>query len=66
MLDHLVKQFGDKYSLPEADYLENTVSRARRTVECAFGIIFSKWPILDTEIETKESTAEKKLKTICF
>lgn len=46
MLDHLIKPFGGKNASPEAEYFEKRLSRARKTVECGFGIIFSKWRIL--------------------
>jgi hypothetical protein len=34
------------------------LSRARRIVECAFGVCASKWRVLNRPIETKVSTAE--------
>lgn len=42
------------------------LSRARKSVECAFGIIFSKWRILSKAIETNEKTADKIVKAICL
>lgn len=65
LLDNLMKPFGGKNASPEAEYFDQRLSRARKTVECGFGIIFSKWRILGKAIETKESTAEKIIKTIC-
>jgi len=35
------------------------LSRARRCVECAFGILIAKWPLLNKEIETNVNKAEE-------
>lgn len=66
LLDHLLKPFGGRNVTPEAEYFDKRLSRARKTVECGFGIIFSKWRILSKAIETTESTTEKIIKTICL
>ena len=42
------------------------LSRARRIVECAFGICASKWRILDKAIETKVDTAMQIVKCIAL
>lgn len=42
------------------------LSRARRSVECAFGIMSSKWRILHKCIETNEENAVKIIKAICI
>lgn len=42
------------------------LSRARRSVECAFGIMSSKWRILHKCIETSEENAVKIIKAICI
>lgn len=64
LLDNLMKPFGGKNALSEAEYFDKRLSRARKTVECTFGIIFSKWRILGKEIETTQQTAEKMIKAI--
>ena len=42
------------------------LSRARRVIECAFGICASKWKILDKAIETKVDTALEIVKCIAL
>nr|CAH7754475.1 unnamed protein product [Callosobruchus chinensis] len=42
------------------------LSRARKTVECAFGILFAKWRIISSVIETGETTAYIIIKSICI
>jgi len=42
------------------------LSRARRVVECAFGICASKWRILDKAIETKVDTGVEIVKSIAL
>lgn len=50
----------------ENEYFNSRMSRARRCVECAFGIINSKWRILWKPIETAPNTAEITVKAICI
>lgn len=42
------------------------LSRARKTIECAFGITYKKWQILNKPIETKKGYAEIIIKTCCL
>jgi hypothetical protein len=41
------------------------LSRARKPTECAFGILYSKWPIISKAIETEAEVADKIVKCIC-
>ena len=42
------------------------LSRARRCVECAFGILRSKWRVFGTELETNVENSEKIVKAACL
>lgn len=50
---------------PSCEYFNKRLSRARRTVEHAFGIIRAKWEILDKSISTNVTLADKIVKAIC-
>jgi len=41
------------------------LSRARKPVECAFGILYSKWRIISKAIETEVDLADNIVKFIC-
>jgi hypothetical protein len=41
------------------------LSRTRKTVECAFGILYSKWRIILKAIEMEVELADKIVKCIC-
>lgn len=65
LLQHLMKPYAANQLNIESEYFNKRLSRARKTVECAFGIIYSKWLILAKAIETNEKTAEMIIKAIC-
>lgn len=65
LLDFLLKPYGGQ-SLPIAEECFNSrLSRARKTVECAFGMLNSKWRILTKPIETAVDTADNIIKCVC-
>lgn len=62
---NLLKPYA-RHSLTPVEYNYNKrLSRARRTVEHAFGIIASKWQILNKSIETNVDVAVDIVKCIC-
>ena len=66
LLPYLMKPH-ERNSLPDRrrDFNER-LSRARKTVECALGIFYSKWRIISKTIETEVELADKTVKCICF
>lgn len=65
LLENLLKPYPRRDCSLEKEYFNRRLSRARRCVECAFGILNAKWRILWKPIETKPSFAESIIKTIC-
>ena len=56
--NNMMKPYGGKNLTPEKDIYNGRLSRTRRCVECAFGILANKWRLLRKQIETKPETAE--------
>lgn len=65
LLPFLLKPFGGKNLSLEQDCFNKRLSRARKTVECSFGIITAKWRLLSKCIETNINTADNIIKCIC-
>lgn len=66
LMRNLLKPYGKQELTEDKEYFNKCLSRARRTVECAFGILRTKWQILDKPILTSAKHADKIIKTICL
>lgn len=65
--NYLMRPFPRKQTQDNAkSYYNYRLSRARMTVECAFGILSSKFRILLKSIETKVENADHIVKAICI
>lgn len=66
LLPNLLKPYARLQLDADKEYFNARLSRARRTVECAFGILYSKWRILATEIQISPDVADDIVKCICL
>lgn len=66
LMKNLLKPYSKNNLNPETENFNKRLSRARRTVECAFGILRAKWQILDKPILTDVQLADKIVKAICI
>uniref|UniRef100_A0A6P7GZT0 Uncharacterized protein LOC114344333 n=1 Tax=Diabrotica virgifera virgifera TaxID=50390 RepID=A0A6P7GZT0_DIAVI len=66
LLRHLLKSYKGRDLTPEQEYFNMRLSRARRVVECAFGILSAKFRILRKPIETSPKLADKIIKCVCI
>jgi hypothetical protein len=65
LLPYLMKPY-ERTSLTEKrQNFNERLSRARKPVECASGILYSKWRIISKAIETEVELADKIVKCIC-
>lgn len=65
LLNFLLKPYSGQNLPLDQDCFNKRHSRARKTVECSFGILFAKWRILSKPIETSVETADHIIKCIC-
>ena len=61
----LMKPYGGQNLPPAEDCFNKRLSRSRKTVECAFGILTSKWRLLTKPIETHAELVDRIIKCIC-
>lgn len=66
LLLNLLKPYRRQQLDADKEYFNARLSRARRTVECAFGILYAKWRILGTAIQTSTDVADDIVKCICL
>lgn len=64
--EYLMRPYSRNDLSQEQEIFNKRLSRARRLVECAFGIITAKWRILKTEIEIYPDKVDLIVKTICL
>jgi len=55
--DHLLRPFGGTHLDKKKQVFNYRLTRARRYVECAFGILANKWRIFHRPLDVKEETA---------
>lgn len=63
---YLMRPYSGQNLSAEQEVFNSSLSRARRLVECAFGIITTKWRILKTEIEIYPDKVDLVVKCICL
>jgi hypothetical protein len=62
----LMKSFARRNLSCEECVFNGRLSRARRCVECAFGILRAKWQLLNKAIETNVNKTERTARCICL
>lgn len=66
LLKNLMKPYARNNLTDENELFNKRLSRARKTVECSFGILTMKWRILCKAIETHPDTADAIIKAVCI
>jgi len=66
LLQSLLRPYSRRNINAENEYFNSRLSRARRCIECAFGIITSKWRLLWKPIETDPDFVDVIVKSICI
>jgi len=64
--DHVMRPFGKKYLTQQRKVYNYRHSRARRYIECAFGILSNKWRIFHRPMNVEISLAEDIIKACCI
>ncbi|XP_071052801.1 uncharacterized protein [Onthophagus taurus] len=63
---YLMKPYSKRQLTNQERIFNYRLSRARRCIECTFGILCAKWRLLNKAIETDVEKAIKIVKTICL
>ncbi|KAL1447746.1 hypothetical protein WDU94_009848 [Cyamophila willieti] len=63
---YLMKPYSRQNATEDQTEFNRKLSGVRRTVECAFGILVSKWRLLKTEIQCTPENTEKIVKAMCL
>lgn len=66
LLKHVLKPYSSKELDLEKEYFNRRLSRARKVVECAFGILNAKWRLLWKPIETSVNFVDEIVKCSCI
>lgn len=64
--EYLMRPYPQKNLDHNKEVFNKRLSRARKYVECAFGILCAKWRILNKSIETNVKHARLIIKTACL
>jgi len=65
-MTYLMKTFTRKDLSCEERVFNYGLSRARRCVECAFGILTANWRLLNKTIETRVNKSERIVRCACL
>lgn len=63
---YLMRPFSSRVLNPARDYFNERLSRARKCIECAFGILRAKWRLLGKDIEVSPKKAVVIIKCMCL
>lgn len=66
LMTNLLKPYTRVQLSLEEEIFNKRLSRLRKSVECTFGILFAKWRILSTMIETDIKVTEDLVKCMCL
>ncbi|GFR63957.1 protein ANTAGONIST OF LIKE HETEROCHROMATIN PROTEIN 1 [Elysia marginata] len=66
LLPYLMKSYSGGDLPLEQECYNKRLSHARKSVECAFGILTSKWRILNKSVDANESLVDDIIKCVCI
>lgn len=65
LMTHVLKPYSGRNLPLDEECFNQRLSRCRKTVECAFGVLVAKWRLLNKAIETDVLLADRIVKCIC-